>query len=117
MKRYQVIWTEEVFIIDAIVYSNSTTYKIKDQDNEPIKRTFYEKELQLIVKPKKYHIEKVIRKKKERERVLIYVKWKSYPNKFNSYMFQDEIESRFTLRYLGTAEWIFTPKTRFQVSK
>ena len=32
MKRYQEIWTEEVFIIDAIVYGNPTIYKIKDQD-------------------------------------------------------------------------------------
>ena len=36
MKRYQEIWTAEVFIIDAIVYGNPTTYKIKDHDNEPI---------------------------------------------------------------------------------
>ena len=34
MKRYQEIWTEEVFIIDAIVYANPTTYKMKD--HEPI---------------------------------------------------------------------------------
>ena len=32
MKRCQEIWTEEVFIIDAIVYGNPTTYKINDQD-------------------------------------------------------------------------------------
>ena len=38
MKRYQEISTEEEFIIDAIVYDNPTTYKIKDQENEPIKR-------------------------------------------------------------------------------
>ena len=50
MKRYQVIWTEEVFIIDVIVYGNPTTDK-KNQDNEPMKRTFYEKELQYIVEP------------------------------------------------------------------
>ena len=31
-----------MLIIDAIVYGNPTTYKIKDQDNEPIKGTFYE---------------------------------------------------------------------------
>ena len=42
MKRYQETWTEEVFIIDAIVHGNPTTYKIKDQDNEPRKGTFYE---------------------------------------------------------------------------
>ena len=29
MKRYQEIWIEEVLIIDAIVYGNPTTYKIK----------------------------------------------------------------------------------------
>ena len=93
MKRYQELWTEEVFIFDAIVYGNPTTYKIKYQDNEPIKETFYEQELQLIVEPKTYHIEKVIRKKKESDRVLLYVEWIGYPDKFNSYVFQDEIES------------------------
>ena len=52
MKRYQEIWTEEVFIIDAIVvYGNPTIYKIKDQDNEPIKETFYEQEHRLILEP------------------------------------------------------------------
>ena len=59
MKRYQEIWSEEVFSFDAIVYGNPTTYKLKDQDNEPIKGTFYEQDLQLIVKPKTYHIAKI----------------------------------------------------------
>ena len=71
MTRYQEIWTEKVFIINAIVCSNPTTYKIKYQDNEPIKRTFYEQELQFIVEPKTYRIEKVM--KKEGDRVLLYV--------------------------------------------
>ena len=60
---------------------------IKDQDNEPMKGTFYEQELQLFVEPKTYHIEKVIRKKKEGDHVLLYIKWKSSPHKFNSYVF------------------------------
>ena len=92
-KRYQEVWTEEVFINDAIVSGSPTTYKIKDQDNEPVKTTLYEQEHQLIVEPKTYRIGKVIRKKKEGDRVLLYVKWKSFPVKFNSYMFQEEIES------------------------
>ena len=86
------MWTEEVFIIDAIVNGNPTTYKIEDHDNEPIKGIFYEQELQLMVKPKTHRIDKVIRKKKV-SIVLTYVKWKGYPDKFNSYVFQDEIES------------------------
>ena len=43
----------------------SATYKIKDQDNEPIKGTFYEQELQLTLESKMYCIEKVTRKKNE----------------------------------------------------
>ena len=54
MKRYQEIWNKEVFIIDAIVYGNPTSYKIKDQDNEPIKGRFCEQEVQLIMEPKMY---------------------------------------------------------------
>ena len=50
-------------------------------------------ELHLVVEPKRYCIEKFIRKKKEGDCVLLYVKQKSYPDKFNSYVFQDEIES------------------------
>ena len=41
MKRYQEIWTQEVFVIDAVVYGNPTIYKIKNRDNEPIKGTSY----------------------------------------------------------------------------
>ena len=57
---HEEIWTEEVFIVDATVYGNPTIYKIKDQDSEPIKGTFYEQELQLIVEHKTNHIEKAI---------------------------------------------------------
>ena len=45
MKGYQEIWTEEVYIINALVYGNPTTCQIKDQDNEPTKGTFYEQEV------------------------------------------------------------------------
>ena len=74
MNRYQKIWTEEVFVIDAIVYGDPTTFKIKNHYNEPIKGRFYEQKLQFIVEPKPYRINKVIRKKKEDDRVLLYVK-------------------------------------------
>ena len=81
-----------MLFIDATVYGNPTKCKIKDQDNEPIKGTFYEQELQLIVEPKTCHIEKVIQKKKEGDCVLVYVKWNNDSDKFNSYVFQDKIE-------------------------
>ena len=54
---------------------------------------YYSRYFLLIVEPKTYRIEEMIRKKKESECVLLYIKWKSYPDKFNCYVFQDEIES------------------------
>ena len=38
MKRYQEIWSQEVFI-DAIVFGNLTILEIKYQDNEPKRDT------------------------------------------------------------------------------
>ena len=43
MKRHQEIWTEEVLVIDAIVYGNPAAYKINDQDNELMKGHFMSK--------------------------------------------------------------------------
>ena len=45
-KGYTPNWTEEVFIIDKIQSTNPITYKICDQEGEPIKGTFYKEELQ-----------------------------------------------------------------------
>ena len=73
MKKHQETLTEEVFIYDAIVYGNPTIYKIKDQDNEPIKETFYEQELQLLVEPNTCRIKKGIQKKKRRAIVYCYM--------------------------------------------
>ena len=63
---------------------------------------------------KTYRIEKAVRKKKEGNRVLVYVKWKGCPDNFNSYVFQDEIES-FTPRYHSSLDIYL--KKKFRVSK
>ena len=44
-KGYTPNWTEEVFIVDMIQYSNPITYKLKDLNNEEIQGSFYEPEL------------------------------------------------------------------------
>ena len=44
-KGYTPKWTEEVFTISSIQYTNPPTYKITDFDGEEIKGTFYEQEL------------------------------------------------------------------------
>ena len=45
-KGYTPNWTEEVFIVDEIQWTNPVTYKIKDLNGELIKGSFYREELQ-----------------------------------------------------------------------
>ena len=80
-KGYTPNWTEEVFIIDEIRFTNPITYKIKDLNGEAIKGTFYREELQKTDQ-EVYRIEKIIRKSKGKA----LVKWKGYPDEFNSWV-------------------------------
>lgn len=87
-KGYTSRWTEEVFTISTIMYTNPVTYKITDYDGEEIKGSFYEPELQKT-KQDVYRIEKVIRKKGKQS----LVKWLGYPIKFNSWIDTDSIQT------------------------
>ena len=61
------------------------TYAIKDLVDEQIKGRFYEPELQLIVKKDNvYDVEKLLRTRRRNGKVEYYIKWKGYPDKFNS---------------------------------
>jgi len=56
-KGYTPKWTEEVFTVSKIQYTDPPTYKIKDYNNEEIAGTFHEQELQKM-NQKVYRIEK-----------------------------------------------------------
>ena len=86
-KGYTPNWTEEVFIIDEIRFTNPITYKIKDLNGEVIKGTFYREELQKTDQ-EVYRIEKIIRKSKGKA----LVKWKGYPDEFNSWVLLKDLE-------------------------
>ena len=45
-KGYTPNWTEEVFILDEIQFTNPITYKLEDLKEETIDGSFYGKELQ-----------------------------------------------------------------------
>jgi len=60
-KGYTPNWTEEIFTIDKIQYTNPITYKIKDLNNEEIKGSFYEPEL-LKAEQDIFRTEKIIKK-------------------------------------------------------
>ena len=80
-KGYTTRWTEEIFTIKEIRETNPLTYKLEDLQGEEIKGFFYEPELQKT-EQQEFRIEKVIKKEKDKS----FVKWKGYPDKFNSWV-------------------------------
>ena len=80
-KGYTPNWTEEVFVISENRPTNPITYKIKDLNGEEIGGTFYREELQKADQTI-YRIEKVLRRTKDKA----LVKWKGYPDEFNSWV-------------------------------
>ena len=67
-------------------------YKLKDDAGEILDGTFYELELQKIIKNDyMYRVEKILRKRKRKEIVKYFVKWKGYPDKFNSWIAESNI--------------------------
>ena len=63
------------------------TYKIADLDGEVIQGTFYDRELQHVVKTDEvYKIEKIMRTRRRGRKKEYFVKWRGYPDKFNSWV-------------------------------
>ena len=88
-KSYTSNWSEEIFIIDDIKTSNVHYYFLKDLNGEKLDGMFYQEEL-LKTNMKEndlYIIEKIISKNKDK----YLVKWKNYPDKFNSYVNKNDI--------------------------
>ena len=74
-------WSEEVFVISKTKNTVPWTYVINDLNGEEITGSFYEKELQKT-NQKEFRIEKVLKRKSDE----LYVKWKGYDNRFNSWI-------------------------------
>jgi hypothetical protein len=85
-KGYTPRWTEEVFTISQVQYTDPPTYKITDGNGEEIQGSFYEQELQKT-NQEIYRIEKVIRKRGNKS----LVKWLGYPETFNSWVDNNEL--------------------------
>ena len=85
-KGYTPRWTEEIFTISTIQYTDPPTYKITDANDEEIQGSFYEQELQKSTQ-KIFRIEKIIRKLGNKS----LVKWSGYSDSFNSWVDNDAL--------------------------
>ena len=80
-KGFTPNWTEEVFVVDGILHTKPVTYRLVDLQGETVMGSFYEQELQKTTQ-EIFRIDEVILRDKKRA----LVKWKGYPNKFNSWV-------------------------------
>jgi len=94
-RDYQEKWTEEVFkIYNRKLRQGIPVYTIVDFENDPIKGTFYESELQRVRKDDNtlWRVEKILKRRKRNGRPEVYVKWSGFPKKFNSWIIEDALE-------------------------
>jgi len=91
-KGYMGNWSEEVFAVTLRYPTDPVTYGIRDLAGEDIKGRFYECELQKVIKSDDvYIVEKIIKTRKRAGKIEYFVKWRSYPDKFNSWV--DNVET------------------------
>ena len=80
-KGYAPNWLEEVFVVSGIKNTVPWTYFVRDLNGEKISGSSYEKELQKTSQ-EEFRIEKVLKRKDDK----LYVKWKGYDSRFNSWI-------------------------------
>jgi len=87
-KGYIGNWSEEIFVVDSRMPTKPVTYKLKDLGGDSIKGTFYNDELQMVSKPDDalFDIERIVKTRKRAGKVEYLVKWRGYPEKFNSWV-------------------------------
>jgi hypothetical protein len=79
-------WTEEIFTISVRHPTDPVTYEVCDYNGDKIVGKFYDHELQKIKKDDDiYKVEKILKTKKVKGKKQYYVKWKGYPDSFNSW--------------------------------
>jgi len=87
-KGYVGNWSEELFVVSARQPTTPVTYKLKDLAGDDIKAAFYPDELQMVSKQDDslFDVEHIVRTRKTAGKVEYLVKWRGYPDKFNSWV-------------------------------
>jgi hypothetical protein len=87
-KGYLQNWTNEIFTVTEVDRTfEPPMYSLKDETGESITGKFYKEELQLAETGDFHLVEKVLRKKKNKDGTMMYyVKWKGLDKKHNSWV-------------------------------
>ena len=90
----KVNWTEEIFTIAARNGKDRPTYKLKDHSGELLDGSFYEEEIQKVIKKDNiYRIERILKRRRKNNNTFFLVKWKGYPDKFNSWVNEKDMQN------------------------
>jgi transposase-like protein len=92
-KRYMQGYSAELFTITECLPRIPPVYTLKDYDGELIEGSFYEKELQKVQlgKGKVFHVEEILDQKREKGQKWVLVRWKNWPQKFNSWVLEQDV--------------------------
>jgi hypothetical protein len=94
-KGYVPNWSEEIYVIKELKRRPEPVYKLEDLLKVPIEGIFYEPELQRVQQKTAdslFVIEKVLSTKGKGARRKHLVKWRGYPESFNTWIDAKEIE-------------------------
>ena len=83
-------WTEEIFQIRKLVFSDRVLYKLEDLSGEHLKGSYYPEQLQ-ATNQSIYRVDKILKRRTVRGKAQVFVKWAGYPDKFNSWEPADAI--------------------------
>ena len=80
-KGYLPNFSKEIFTVSKKISRWPPVYKLKDYDDEELQGTFYEAELQKVIKQDGvFDIKKILKKRGKEKNVKYLVKWSGYPN-------------------------------------
>lgn len=87
-KSYTPNWSTAIFKVRKVQYNTDPiTYLIQSWDNQEIEGSMYAEELQHVMFPDQYLVEKIIRKKDGQ----VYVKWLGFDEEYNSWIPESEL--------------------------
>ena len=92
-KGYLPNFSKEIFTVSQQIARHPPVYKLKDYDQEELSGTFYNEELQKVIKEDDvYEVEKILKTRRKGKNKEVYVKWLGYPAKFNSWIPASEVK-------------------------